>query len=107
MTSTSLNGAARAAGAPRKSLAQQLDRMDQMLDGLSDGLSAAVVDAVKDAVGLAVQAALREVLTHPGVVARLALATPHVGHPAPAPGRIAVRPSWACRLWGTSGAGAA
>src|SRR5438093_5686165 len=99
MTSTSLNGAARAAGAPRKSLAQQLDRMDQMLDGLSDGLSAAVVDAVKDAVGQTVQAALREVLTHPGVVARLAPATPSAAHPAiasPAPAR---RLSWAGRVW--------
>src|SRR5258706_10089980 len=72
MTTAMMNGAARSGPAQRKSLAQQLDRMDQLLDGLSDGIQAAVVDAVKDAVGQAVQVALREVFTHPGVTARLA-----------------------------------
>src|SRR5207302_2947936 len=65
-TTTSLNGR------ERKSLAQQLDRLDSILDGLADALNEAVAQAVKDAVGHAVreavQATLAEVLTHPDVL---------------------------------------
>src|SRR5580693_4214125 len=96
MTTSSLNGMPRANVTPRKSLNQQLDRLDQILDGLSDGLQAAVVDAVKDAVGVAVQVALREVLTHPELVARLApvaVASP-VAPVAPTPAPTKRGPSW-------------
>ena len=107
MTTAMMNGAARGGSAQRKSLAQQLDRMDGLLDGLSDGIQAAVVDAVKDAVGQAVQAALREVLTHPGVTARLAAAPAPIGQPAPEPAPAARRPSWAGRVWASVRARAA
>jgi hypothetical protein len=60
----------------RKTLASQLDRMDQMLDGLSEGLNEAVAAAVQAAVGQAVrsavQEALREVLASPELRQRLA-----------------------------------
>ena len=56
----------------RKTLASQLDRLDQILDGLSDGLNEAVSEAVKGAVGVAVkealQAVLTEVLTSPSLL---------------------------------------
>jgi hypothetical protein len=50
-------------GRVRKSLAEQIDRLDGILDGLADGLNEAVVTAVKEAVGAAVQEAVRAVLT--------------------------------------------
>ena len=108
MTSMTMNSAPRAGSLPRKSLAQQLDRLDQLLDGLSDGIQAAVVDAVKDAVGLAVQTALREVLTHPDVLARLAPTPVPVAVPAPTPAAVptARRASWSGRLWATVRSGA-
>jgi hypothetical protein len=103
MTVSMMNGAPRANVAPRKSLNQQLDRLDHILDGLSDGLQAAVVDAVKDAVGQAVQIALREVLSNPELVARLApvSASPPVAQlePQTAPTATANHPSWPSRLW--------
>src|SRR4029450_5143420 len=86
MTTPMLNGVPRAGQAPRKSLAQQLDRMDQILDGLADGGQGAVVDAVRDAVGQAVQMALREVLAHPEVLARLA---PAAAPPPPSNAQVA------------------
>jgi hypothetical protein len=56
-------------GQTRKTLASQLDRMDQVIDGLAEGLNAAVAGAVQGAVGLAVkeavQAVLSEVLANP------------------------------------------
>jgi hypothetical protein len=62
-------------GRQRKSLASQIDRLDEMLDGLADGLNGAVADAVKGAVAIAVQeavrAALTEVLSNPAVLAKL------------------------------------
>jgi hypothetical protein len=62
-------------GRTRKSLAEQIDRLDGILDGLADGLNAAVVTAVKEAVSLAVreavQAVLTEVATNPDLLARL------------------------------------
>jgi hypothetical protein len=103
MTTSTLNGMPRASLPQRKSLNQQLDRLDRILDGLSDGLQAAVVDAVKDAVGLAVQVALREVLTHPEIAARLAPAPLPVAKLAsePAPAPAATGPSWTSRLAAT------
>jgi hypothetical protein len=75
--STTTNGRAQ-----RKSLAEQIDRLDQILDGLADGLSAAVADAVTAAVGTAVAAAVREVLSNPELLRRLR------PEPAPAAGKV-------------------
>ncbi len=76
-------------GQVRKSLAEQIDRLDGMLDGLSEGLTDAVASAVKDAVGAAVQqavqAVLREVLSRPEMLARLQAAAPVTASPASAP----------------------
>jgi hypothetical protein len=67
-------------GQARKSLAEQIDRLDEMLDGLADGLNDAIAAAVKDAVGMAVQravqAVMREMLTSPELLARLVAAAP-------------------------------
>jgi hypothetical protein len=67
-------------GQARKSLAEQIDRLDAMLDGLADGLNDAVAAAVKDAVGIAVQqavqAVMREMLSSPELLARLGAAVP-------------------------------
>jgi AcrR family transcriptional regulator len=82
-TKLSMNGSA------RKTLADQIDRLDGMLDGLSEGLNDAVAAAVKDAVGAAVQqavqAVLREVLTNPQMLARFQATAPAVAAPASAP----------------------
>jgi hypothetical protein len=60
---------------PRKSLAEQLDRLDAILDGLSEALQGAVADAVQHAVSLAVkdavQGVLGELLANPAVLAML------------------------------------
>src|SRR5262249_414231 len=50
---------------PRKSLADQIQRLDSILDGLSEGLNEAVTTAVKEAVTTGVQQAIVEVLTNP------------------------------------------
>jgi hypothetical protein len=67
-------------GQARKSLAEQIDRLDEMLDGLADGLNDAIAAAVKDAVGMAVQQAvqvvMREMLSSPELLARLGAAVP-------------------------------
>ena len=56
-------------GRTRKSLAEQIDRLDAILDGLSDALTEAVAAAVSEAAGRAVQeavqAVLAEVLSNP------------------------------------------
>ncbi len=53
----------------RKSLAEQIDRLDSILDGLADALNESVAGAVKGAVALAVQeavqAAVTEILLNP------------------------------------------
>ena len=63
----------------RKSLSEQIDRLDSLLDGLADNLNAAVADAVRDAVGgavrEAVQATLLELLAHPEIKSLLQAAT--------------------------------
>jgi hypothetical protein len=62
---------------PRKTLAQQIDKLDQILDGLDEALHGAISDAVTEAVdratNKAVQAAVSAVLGNP-VLLRIALA---------------------------------
>jgi hypothetical protein len=71
MTTTTAN----TNGRTRKSLAEQIDRLDSILDGLAEALQGAVAEAVTEAVGLAVKEAvrcvLREVLTSPEFLERL------------------------------------
>jgi hypothetical protein len=59
----------------RKSLSEQIDRLDKILDGLAEALNGAVADAVTQAVGLAVkeavQTVLTEVLSNPDLRAQL------------------------------------
>jgi hypothetical protein len=59
----------------RKSLSEQIDRLDKILDGLADGLNDAVADAVTQAVSRAVkeaiQGVLSEILTNPDLHAQL------------------------------------
>jgi hypothetical protein len=43
----------------RRTLAQEIDRLDAILDGLADALNHAVADAVRATVGLAVREAVR------------------------------------------------
>jgi hypothetical protein len=78
----------------RKSLAEQLDRLDGIIDALDEGLQGAVADAVRDAVALAVkqavEAVLREVLARPDLlraVAAQAAPVAQVAAPAPEEGR--------------------
>jgi hypothetical protein len=54
-------------GRVRKSLAEQIDRLDRTLDGLANGLNEAVATAVQ----IAVREALTEILKRPEVLARL------------------------------------
>jgi hypothetical protein len=72
----------------RKSLADQIDRLDGILDGLSDALNESVAQAVRDvitqAVTEAVQAAVTEVLSSPDLL-RAALARHEPPAPAPEP----------------------
>jgi hypothetical protein len=79
-------------GRARKSLAEQIDRLDAILDGLAENLNAAVADAVagavKEAVTVAVQeavhAAVLEVLTNAELRRRLAVPqTPAIRPSAP------------------------
>jgi hypothetical protein len=69
MTTTNADGRA------RRSLAEQIDRLDAILDGLAEALQGAVTAAVTDAVGVAVkeavQGVLAEVLTNPALQAKL------------------------------------
>src|SRR5438874_2154257 len=78
--STNMNGRV-----PRKTLANQLDRLDTILDGFAEALNEAVADAVKQAVAVAVreavQVAMQEVLTNPELLRALVAQTA----PAPAP----------------------
>jgi hypothetical protein len=81
---TSTNGRA------RKSLAEQIDRLDAILDGLAENLSEAVATAVtgvvKEAVAVAVQeavhAAVLEVLTNAELHKRLGASQAPVTHPS-------------------------
>ena len=62
-------------GRARKSLAEQIDRLDAILDGPSEALQGAVTAAVTEAVGVAVkeavQGVLAEVLTNPALQEKL------------------------------------
>jgi hypothetical protein len=73
-------------GKLRKSLAEQIDRLDSILDGLADALNESVAAAVKDVVGVAVreavQAVLSELLTHPAVTQLLNAPTAEPAPPA-------------------------
>jgi hypothetical protein len=95
-------------GRVRKSLADQIDRLDNVIDALGDGLNEAVLTVVEQAVTVAVkeavQAAVTEVLTNPELRARLAptapvaqvVPTPMPGNtPAPLQANQAEKPS----LW--------
>jgi hypothetical protein len=61
-------------GRARKSLAEQIDRLDGILDGLAGALNEAVVQEVRQAVTVAVKAALAEALVHPDLRKRLTAA---------------------------------
>jgi len=84
-------------GRARKSLADQIDRLDRLLDGLADGLNEAIADAVSLAVSRAVQeavqAVLREVLSRPELLTRLPGAFPDgpSTDASPAPERLSLR----------------
>src|SRR5262245_12275109 len=90
-------------GTARKSLAEQIDRLDNILDGLAEALNESVAAAVQQAVGeavtAAVQAAVVEVLTNPELHKRL--------HPAGTPKgwRVGAVLLPAVRLVGRCGAG--
>ena len=81
-------------GKARRSLAAELDRLDQMLDGLADGLNDAVGEAVKSSVNghlrETIQVVLTELFTNPEVLAKLRAVvgtTPDMTPPAPQPRR--------------------
>jgi hypothetical protein len=84
-------------GRVRKNLADQIDRLDQILDGLADGLTEAVATAVKEAVGLAVQQAvagvLGELLANPALLDQLRATLGVPAPPAPVPAPAAPRTS--------------
>lgn len=84
---TTANGTSNARTA-RKSLADQIDRLDGILDGLAEALNESVADAVKDviaqAVSEAVEAAVKEVLSSPALL-RAALEKHAPPQPAPVP----------------------
>jgi hypothetical protein len=60
----------------RKTLASQLDRLDNTIDALADGLNRFVADAVREAITAAVsqtvEAVLRELLSRPELLRQLA-----------------------------------
>jgi hypothetical protein len=92
----------------RKSLAEQIDRLDGILDGLAEALNGAVADAVRGAVGSAVReaveeavaAAVRAVLLNPDV--RAALATGAAGQPVRPAGTANYATAAAGRLRGAA-----
>jgi hypothetical protein len=60
-----MSATATANGKARRTLAEQLDRLDGILDTLSEGLNEAVSDAVRQGTRSAVRDAIVEVLTNP------------------------------------------
>src|SRR5262249_45798582 len=74
MSTTNMNGRPQ-----RKTLANQLDRLDTILDGFPDALNEAVADAVKQAVTVAVreavQVATEQLLANPELLRALAAPT--------------------------------
>jgi hypothetical protein len=105
MTTTTTNGRT------RKSLAEQIDRLDAILDGLADALNEAVADAVKDAVTAAVQeavhAAVLEVLTNAELRKRLGVTQVPASQPS-APVVVCLADvarrcwGWLAGAWGTA-----
>jgi hypothetical protein len=94
-TATNRNGTGKVA---RKSLAEQIDRLDQTLDGLADNLNQAVSAAVKDAV----QNVPLEVLTNPDL-ANLIRGAAGPAQPGALTGEQTTkpnRPGFLSRVWG-------
>jgi hypothetical protein len=60
----------------RKQLADQIDRLDQILDGLADGLNDAIADACREGTRQAVKEAIIEILTNPDLKALVGGAAP-------------------------------
>jgi hypothetical protein len=87
---------------PRKSLAQQLDRLDSILDGLDQGLSGAIADAVKEIVPTVVaetlKATLLEIATNPDILALLRGGLPPASPPSAEPQPPAQRPTGVRRV---------
>ncbi len=86
---TTANGTLNARTA-RKSLADQIDRLDTILDGLAEALNESVADAVKDVIAetvrQAVHAAVTEVLSSPDLLrATLEKHAPPPANPMPPP----------------------
>ena len=86
---TTANGTSSARVA-RKSLADQIDRLDGILDGLAEALNESVADAVRDVIGHAVReavsAAVTEVLSSPHLLrAALERHAPPEAIPVPPP----------------------
>ena len=85
-------------GRVRKSLAEQIDRLDRTLDGLSEGLNEAVATAVREAV----QGVLAELLADAGLRAQIQAAlrppapavAPATAAPAPSRVRAGCRRLW-------------
>ncbi len=84
MSTTMINGRT------RKSLAEQIDRLDAILDGLADGLNEAVCTAVKEAVTVAVEAEIKQVLASAELQRRLR------AQPADEPGKVRVAATVLC-----------
>jgi hypothetical protein len=87
---------------PRKSLAQQLDRLDSILDGLDQGLSGAISDALKEIVPTVVaetlKATLLEIVTNPDILALLRGNLPPASPPSAEPQPPAQRPTAIARV---------
>jgi hypothetical protein len=62
MSNTNATTATSNGKAPRKTLADQLDRLDGIIDALATGLNETVADVVKQAVTVAVQQAIESVI---------------------------------------------
>jgi hypothetical protein len=65
----------------RKSLGEQLDRLDGILDVLADGLPQAVSESARASARAVVREVLVEVLTDPDLRRRIAVVMPRVGNP--------------------------
>lgn len=97
MSATTLNGTALNGNTPvnakptqRKQLADQLDRLDEIIDALGEGLPAAVTDAVREGARLAVKDAIIEIFTNPELRSLLVPAT--LAAPQPMPGALPETP---------------
>jgi hypothetical protein len=80
-------------GRARKSLADQIDRLDHILDGLAGALNEAVIAAVQQAV----RGVLTELLADPMIRTALAGTAPAATAPTLSPGRHVG--AWLARCW--------